>query len=60
MGRGKDTGLRGKKLECSSLFCDLKRVTASLTLGFPNSELGLTKQLGSVSVMYSVDAKPGC
>ena len=41
MGRGKDTGLRGKKLECSSLFCDLKRVTASLTLGFLNCKIGI-------------------
>lgn len=38
----------------------MEAVRASLTLGFPNSKLGLTKQLGSVSVMCSVDAKPDC
>ena len=38
----------------------MEAVRASLTLGFPNSKLRLTKQLGSVSVIYSVDAKPDC
>ena len=43
MGRGKDTGLRGKKPECSFLLCDLKQVTASLwlTLDFLICKTGL-------------------